>query len=322
MTCVEGHSANWHPDPVVTCYNGSWLGGECLPNPCLTDPPFEHLNEAASMCENTTSGDTCSYVCDEDYEPNGNATCLRGEWLNDTRCVLLPCRENPVGIEFMNSSSTECALTESGTDCEIDCDDGYVAVGAPTCNLAVWNASSTHCEEAPCGNFSIAHLDRSRTTCNNETHGSVCEYVCESGYSAISSSAECSYGQWVNASCEPLPCLEDPLIFNIDNNKSLCENTEHGKDCILVCETGYIASEANVTCTLGEWSKETCDKPSSSSSDALLPALLGSIFGLLLLLLLCCLLLFLCRTKKLPVTTGNTLGDVQLSIQEQHTIMI
>ena len=53
MTCIKGHSANWHPDPIVTCYNGSWLGGECLPDPCFTDPPFDNVDEAASLCENT-----------------------------------------------------------------------------------------------------------------------------------------------------------------------------------------------------------------------------------------------------------------------------
>ena len=156
----------------------------------------------------------------------------------------------------------------------------------------------------------------------------MCEYTCESGYGATSeygassAVAECSYGNWVNASCEPLACLEDPPIFNINNTESLCENTKHSKECTLVCEEGYIRSSINVTCSFGEWSTETCDKPSSSSTDALIPAILGSIFGLLLLLLLCCLLLFLCRVKKLPATTNNTLGDVQMSIQEQHTIMI
>ena len=170
MTCIKGHSANWHPDPIVTCYNGSWLGGECLPDPCFTDPPFDNVDEAASLCENTTSGNTCSYVCETNYEPNGNATCLNGEWLNDTRCVHLPCVENPVGIEFMNSSSTDCAFTESGEECEIACNDGYTFMGAPpTCHIAVWNISSSHCEESPCGNFSIEHLDDSsnHSLCNS-----------------------------------------------------------------------------------------------------------------------------------------------------------
>jgi len=330
VTCIKGHSANWHPDPIVTCYNGSWLGGECLPDPCFTDPPFDNVDETASLCENTTSGNTCSYVCETDYKPNGNATCLNGEWLNDTWCVHLPCVENPVGIEFMNSSSTDCAFTESGRECEIACNDGYTPMGAPpTCHIAVWNITSSYCEESPCGNFSIEHLhDSSNHSFCNSTHGSICEYTCESGYGATSeygassAVAECSYGHWVNASCEPLACLEDPPIFNINNNESLCENTKHSEECTLVCEEGYTRSAINVTCSFGEWSQETCDKPSSSSSDSFIPALLGSIFGLLLLLLLCCLLLFLCRAKKMPITTANTLGDVQMSIQEQHTIMI
>ena len=128
------------------------------------------MDEAASLCENTTSGNTCSYVCETNYEPNGNATCLNGEWLNDTRCVHLPCVENPVGIEFMNSSSTDCAFTESGEECEIACNDGYTFMGAPpTCHIAVWNISSSHCEESPCGNFSIEHLDDSsnHSLCNS-----------------------------------------------------------------------------------------------------------------------------------------------------------
>jgi len=62
VSCIDGHSPNWHPHPLVTCMNGSWIGGECLPDPCLTDPPYAHLNKSASLCENTTSGNTCSYV--------------------------------------------------------------------------------------------------------------------------------------------------------------------------------------------------------------------------------------------------------------------
>lgn len=328
VTCLEGHSPNWHPDPVVTCVNGSWLGGECLPDPCLTDPPFANLNETATFCENTTSGDECSYSCDTFYVPNGNATCLNGQWLNDTRCVLLPCRNNPVGIEYMNFSSTDCALTGSGESCAVDCDEGYFPVGVAKCDMAQWNVSFVRCEEKPCGNFSIEFLDydatynHNDTECVNASAGYVCEYVCENGYGASTANSTCSLGEWSNASCDPLSCPEDPVVENLDHESTLCENTPHGSSCKVFCEGKFLSDASEATCSFGEWSEINCELPPTSSGSGVVIAGVAGGLAFLLLLLCCLLLFFFLRRRRKPNKTPETFQTVELSIQAQDTIQI
>jgi hypothetical protein len=266
----------------------------------------------------------CRYVCETNYAPNGNATCLNGDWLNDTRCVLLPCPENPVGIEYMNSSSTDCALTESGETCVVECNKGYVPIGLARCDLALWNTSSVFCEEAPCGNFTIDFLDHNRTSCNNsKPHGFVCDYICEIGYENEPNNSTCLYGEWSNASCVPASCPEDPVVENLDHDITLCENTPHGSSCKIVCDEKFVPDVPEATCTLGEWNEIKCEIPASSNDDdVIIAAVVGALGFLLLLLCMLFLLFMLRRRKKKGVVTKFPIEEVELSIQAQETIQL
>ena len=197
----------------------------------------------------------------------------------------------------MNFSSTDCALTESGESCAVECDEGYLPVGVADCSLAQWDVSSTYCEEKPCGNFSIEFLDYNATfnhnesQCINASAGHVCEYVCASGYGASTANSTCSLGKWSNASCTPLPCPEDPVVANLDHNSTLCEDTPHGSSCKVVCDDKYLSDVPEAICTFGEWNEIRCEIPPSSSGSAGIIAGVAGGLGFLLLLL-CCLLLF------------------------------
>ena len=171
-----------------------------------------------------TRSRTHRYVCETNYEPNGNATCLNGQWLNDTRRAALPCRDNPVGIENMNFSSTDCALTESGESCAVGVTRDIYRLVLPDCSLAQWDVSSTYCEEKPCSSFRyrISRLQchiQSQWIAMHQRECRTCLWIrlC-SGYGASTANSTCSLGKWSNASCTPFPCPEDPVVANLDHN--------------------------------------------------------------------------------------------------------
>ena len=154
MTCASGY----HPsNATLLCLRGEFVVGSksCVENACDTVPEsVPHINATASAepCEGTASQATCTFVCDEGYEPNGGSvTCVRGDWnLNGASCTLLPCRAEPTVTHYTGSG---CVNTASNATCNVNCDQGYHQVNGPaTCYAGVWQEPLPTCEEDPCPN--------------------------------------------------------------------------------------------------------------------------------------------------------------------------
>ena len=63
--------------------------------------------------------------------------------------------------------------------------------------------------------------------------------------------------------CVEDPCAADPVIANMDDAASACENTNSEDTCDFTCVTGHTPSGA-ATCTTGTWDTPTCNPVRSS----------------------------------------------------------
>merc|ERR1712146_446922 len=114
----------------------------------------------------------------------------------------------------------------------------------------------------------------------------------------------------MGGSCSPNGCPRDPILENIDNNATHCENTRHGMQCAVVCEEGF-ASPGNASCSLGEWTVSSCTPVASSPGGASpIGIIVGSLAGLLALLLCAFCYLFLAMRRKKLLAAAAPPGEL------------
>ena len=303
-TCEVTCSSGYHPsNATILCLLGEFVvgGKSCLENACDTVPEsMPHINMTASAepCVGTASQDTCSYICDNGYEPSGGSvTCVRGEWnLNGASCVLKPCRAEPTVLHYTGSG---CVNTASNATCNVNCDQGWHQVNGPaSCYAGEWTEPLPTCEEDSCP--SVRHCEyffrffqrfhhiffsikiqvppniqnmnvTASSSCSNLSSQSTCDIECDEGYTASNPTMTCVRGEWFgSATCEPNPCLDDlPLINQMDRTASrvTCNNTASDSTCEISCENGYTPS-GSLECSLGYWVESTmptCDMDCSSN---------------------------------------------------------
>jgi hypothetical protein len=126
MTCVADNSYNTNG---VTCVERS-----CTNNP--SSVLITNIDQSATDCGGTGSGETCAIQCLSGYDAVGNnARCALGTW----QSPLPTCNEQScsgaLSIANLDTGSTDCTSTASGQSCAFTCNTGYQPVGTLTCKF-------------------------------------------------------------------------------------------------------------------------------------------------------------------------------------------
>lgn len=138
-SCVFECENGYTPSSSLNCLRGEFDIQACLENPCLNPPEIAY--STVEDCVDVASGDTCLVRCLDGYHPSvvdGTETCYLGNWNVSMSCDPDPCDLDPV-IDFMDSQATVCENTQSGDECEVQCDAGYTAHGQASCSLGTWH---------------------------------------------------------------------------------------------------------------------------------------------------------------------------------------
>eukprot|EP00927_Polykrikos_kofoidii_P033732 TRINITY_DN2855_c1_g1_i1.p1 TRINITY_DN2855_c1_g1~~TRINITY_DN2855_c1_g1_i1.p1 ORF type:complete len:2117 (-),score=255.99 TRINITY_DN2855_c1_g1_i1:98-6232(-) len=269
FTCVSGYTATG----VASCFDGVWSNeNKCTPNPCSSDPPVDFLDNAATQCEGTPSGGTCTIVCKPSYRASGPATCSLGAWDVQTCIAPDPCTGLPSVQHIDAGASGRCAGTLSGQTCVVRCMTGYVSTGASTCFDGVWSTEQKCTPQSCNSNPPVDHLDNIVSQCAGTASGSTCAFTCMLGYSP-SGDAACSLASWTEPlpTCKPDPCSGNPMVLELDQSATKCDGTPSGQSCDLKCKMGFLPTSA-VLCTVGAWKVGPECLPSPCSA---LPAIMN-----------------------------------------------
>ena len=102
-------------------------------------------------------------------------------------------------------------------------------------------------------------------SCNPTASGGTCALTCSGGYTA-SGNALCTVGAWSTESCDPDPCLSQPVDPG-NGTYAWCNPTASGGTCALTCFAGYTES-GDALCSAGTWSTESCTPNPCASQPA------------------------------------------------------
>jgi hypothetical protein len=193
---LEGASAS------ASCSGGQLVatdGSSFCALPCASDPPLPNLDGAATACEGTAHGATCTFACLANYSPaagTATARCWDGAWDNADYCAA-PCLGSPAGqlehFAVSSSDAASCVDALHGVQCPFQCEALYTPVSsaltsdsrakaapaAVACEDGVWQVAGLKCEQ-PCRSTPfVRYSDLEEPECNNTVSGGNCSFGCE-----------------------------------------------------------------------------------------------------------------------------------------------
>lgn len=243
-------------------------------------PNFKHsscLQEESEDTEDGRSykpGETCSLECNSGYRPSSESLQCRTDRFapNETRwspknvtCEGLPCNA-PRNIA--NGGAPTCLEggdIAHGTGCKASCQTGFIPSSAVlNCNFGVLDPPTFFCEPLSCGLEGVKiDFQHPRGPCEEGDlvqHGSQCHARCQEGYEPSVRTLTCELGVFkpatftcVEAKCSiplaiahaaPMPCAE---FWTAHRSGGI----PHGQNCTAACKSGYVPSDATLTCTYG-----------------------------------------------------------------------
>jgi len=156
LACEHVCNSGYHASGQAECYASRWntTGATCDEDPCV-NLTVVGLDHTATACDDTPSGSTCLYTCDQGYtatEPL--ATCYLGVWGN-VECMANNCTDDPQ-ISYMNGTASHCEGTAHNGICNITCASGYEITEPATCYLGSWDATNCTAIAASGGGSSMA----------------------------------------------------------------------------------------------------------------------------------------------------------------------
>ena len=86
--CDSGYTL--YPFNNLTCSNGTWItqGLRCDLN-CASNPTgIEFMDDGATTCSNTASGDSCAFVCDDGHSASDPILCFNGSYVVVFECSV------------------------------------------------------------------------------------------------------------------------------------------------------------------------------------------------------------------------------------------
>nr|CAD7394088.1 unnamed protein product [Timema cristinae] len=245
-------------------------------------------------------GTECSIQCADDYERSGSNSiqCTGDGWNSTDGIDFIPSCKPTQGcapLKLDESSSwapTSCGNGKSdiGTECNIQCTDGYESSGSVSiqCTTEGWNStdgvgvipSCKHTQGCVPLNVEVCS-SWAPTSCvsGNSDIGTVCSIHCEDGYERCGSiNVQCTAYGWNSTDglnvipsckyiqgCAPLNVEEGSLWI-----PTSCANgyNEIGTECSIQCVDGYERSgSVSIQCTADGWNSTsglnvmpTCDQ--------------------------------------------------------------
>ena len=129
IECEIGYMKSSNPE----CRQGHWTHVQCKPSSCQNIPIIANADDL-SHCQNTGDAERCWYHCLTGFHRNGILACYLGQWTQPTcesTLVKRECWDTP----YVENSQDlwNCRGTSSGDSCELQCNEGYYAVGELLC---------------------------------------------------------------------------------------------------------------------------------------------------------------------------------------------
>uniref|UniRef100_A0A2C9JCP8 Sushi, von Willebrand factor type A, EGF and pentraxin domain-containing protein 1 n=1 Tax=Biomphalaria glabrata TaxID=6526 RepID=A0A2C9JCP8_BIOGL len=213
-------------------------GSPCHVRFCIPLPPITHgqtfhvpgrvvdeVSPTGVACTNTPDT-SCHYRCDDGYRLNGHPGLIcnpNGTWEGSVpECEIVNCSTlefhhqdvHNGDVQYLNKTTTY------GSILQVHCHEGYRAFGdwERTCTLhGTWSGTRTWCVENKCPALQVTPgLIITPVICGQSalTPGSVCQFICEKGYSLIGpNNVTCNdKGAWNGASQTECIDIEAPEI--------------------------------------------------------------------------------------------------------------
>jgi hypothetical protein len=165
FNCDSGYTL--YPTNNLNCSNGTWTttGYRCDLD-CVSNPTgIEYMDNAATTCSNTASGDLCTFVCEDGHTASSPIPCFNGSYIRTNEsCLAGSCDQAPI---FPDGQITNCHIpAASGSVCAVNCNPGYTPTrNNVDCFATEWNLttiSSALCVESSCsGSPNMNNLNQS-----------------------------------------------------------------------------------------------------------------------------------------------------------------
>eukprot|EP00808_Paulinella_micropora_P018147 g74244.t1 len=292
-TCIWSCPSNWRQEgsSVAVCNNGTWdedANRECLA-PCTSAPNFIANSGNLNACIGTQDSSACLWQCLPNWLEQGPTTikCTNGQWEESTayQCIA-PCDDIP--LTGLGSLGKACKNTENGQECVWDCavnwtqqGENVVSCGAKN-GQSQWALKGTQMCVPPCVSAPAIANGAGIAACANTSIEGRCYWSCTGTWrpaydlpgSTVSNFTTCKQGLSTSAwdlvgtqKCFQA-CSSQPTILYLNQTKSNCINTQHGKTCALFCLNDYILSgSTTLTCNEGQWqyTDQVCYAPCRST---------------------------------------------------------
>ena len=181
----------------------------------------------------------------------------------ETKCN---CRGMPV-IPHIDEDRTiseakDCNGTESNFSCAFFCKSNYVPTSQAMCVNGQWATESAYCTDT-CTRPASSGVDFGSEVSLNiiSFEVNISEFKCKTGWSgSVSNVSVCnglSSTYIVNNTCMQDPCANDPIVEDIDKEKTHCEGTEGGASCSIACQKSENGERQDPSeqakCEAGKW---------------------------------------------------------------------
>lgn len=265
--------------------DGTWSGqaafceATCEP---LNPAPFDATFPSSCGSATSASGQFCFTQCpsssvlmvSDDNVDDAVTTsdeyhvrqCRNGQWINGPGLCVEKC---PMLTAPQHSTFSDVACSSvrpfEGTSCSVVCDSGYSLPGGGntqqvSCNMGgTWSDGLIDCIKTCSGLVASANLAISPSLCTGTPYdGTMCNFQCADGYTLQGHSySVCdSDGSWSHTvpTCVQ-HCNTLPTVMNgrLTSDTGDCQNPVHGTKCSLICDSGFIQSNDDTTCTNGAW---------------------------------------------------------------------
>ncbi|CAJ1344647.1 unnamed protein product [Effrenium voratum] len=236
----------------------------CVPDPCkIPEVANKQGNGCKGLRGNTVkAGTSCIPVCKSGFQPSETSLQCTASQLSPATWVCEP--EPCSALQVERAWGTGCnggmkSKVDSGSACEIKCQDGYApSVPKLNCYASMFTPSSYTCDPKPCRIPAVQN--KAGSGClgapgDSIASGTKCTTQCLGGYTPSVAELTCSAEMLTPATfeCSADPC---PMPKATDRKGNGCKGmpgtvVASGATCETECSNGYTPSVAKLECFAG-----------------------------------------------------------------------
>lgn len=219
---------------------------------CICNPGYYLFNNQCSPYGGSCTNGTLAKQ-NERTQTNHCGKCDSGFTLDtkNKRCLANPCQITSPSQGTMGNCKK---LLESKSQCQPQCNTGYVPSGPMVCEKGKLSQITT-CLPQPCTNWKTPANGKEGDCPKSLPSGSSCQPQCKTGYT-ISGKITCNMGKPTVVSCNPNPCSTTKPT-NGDWGSCPTKTIQSGKTCQATCNQGYTINGPS-TCNAGTFTSGTC----------------------------------------------------------------